>query len=346
MMSEPVSSAPRIALIIVNYNTPQDTVQCLESVFQLKHNAHLDIIIVDNGSKDDSVSIIGDYLANKKGTLLPLEENRGYAAGCNAGIRAAGHWLLASGNPQAAIHAVHRSLFTVRPFPAFYWLLNNDTILDPNALRALLTSAKAHPRVKIWGSSIYDLTQGPEEKESVTQRRNERKDKHRLQCAAGFRYLPVLSIPIPIKRSPEKFKGQTCVQDKRLAYISGVSMFVAADVFDKGLMDESYFLYYEELELVRLAGGREHIAWCPDSVVYHKGGAATGGADPNRGRGSYAAHYYGNRSALKYTWKYYKGYFPIVFVFRFIVKSVLFILYGEWRGFKPMVRGYGDFIKL
>ena len=150
---------------------------------------------------------------------------------------------------------------------------------------------------------------------------------------------------MPVKEEPTKKDEVLFVQSRRLDYISGVSMFVRADVFDEGMLDEKYFLYYEELELVRLAGGKGKLAWCPASVVYHTGGATTGGADPNRGRGSYAAHYYGNRSALRYTWKYHKMYFPLVFLFRLVAKSVLFIRYGEWGGFGPMLRAYWDFMR-
>ena len=236
-------------------------------------------------------------------TLLEAAENKGLAAGLNIGIK----------------HALkHHD-------PDYLWLLNNDSEVALDSLEALLHSVDKHPDRRIWGSTIYDL-----------------EDRNKLQCAGGFRYYPMLSIPVPLK--PVALPDAVYHPAPKMDYVSGISMFIPAGCFERfGSLDESYFLYYEELELVRQFGGKKYIAWCPASKIFHKGGGSTGGADPNRGKGSWAAHYYGNLSALKYTARYHPWYLPLVWIFRLIAKSILFFKYGDWRGFRPMLKAFWDF---
>jgi GT2 family glycosyltransferase len=55
---------PRVTIIIVNWNNPEDTFECIESVIQMDYNP-LDVLIVDNGSNDGSAKKILDHLMKK-----------------------------------------------------------------------------------------------------------------------------------------------------------------------------------------------------------------------------------------------------------------------------------------
>ena len=120
--------AEKAAIILVNWNGWQDTIACLDSCAGLDY-ADREIVVVDNGSKDDSVARIRE--AHPSVTLLETGANLGFAGGNNVGI-------------QAAIESGAR----------YVWLLNNDTTVEPRALSALVEAVSADPAAGIAGSKI------------------------------------------------------------------------------------------------------------------------------------------------------------------------------------------------
>jgi len=144
------STTPRVVCVLVNWNGWQDTIECLDSL-RLQDYPNLGVIVVDNGSSNDSSSRI--RAAHPWATLHQLPDNVGFAAGCNAGTRLA----YAQGAD-------------------FIWLLNNDTIAPPGTASAIVRTALAHPEagavgsilyyrhapaeVQAWGGGTIDLTSG------------------------------------------------------------------------------------------------------------------------------------------------------------------------------------------
>jgi GT2 family glycosyltransferase len=115
--------------IVLNWNRADDTIDCLTA---LKRSSYSDltVVVVDNGSTDDSVSRIN--VAHPDILLLKSQENLGFAGGNNIGIR----YALAHGAD-------------------YVWLLNNDTKADPEALSALAAKAKSDPRIGAVASICY-----------------------------------------------------------------------------------------------------------------------------------------------------------------------------------------------
>jgi len=69
---------PKVSIIILNWNGLQDTLECLESVFKLDY-PNFEIIVVDNGSTDDSVTVIRETYPQI--ILIENKENLGYTGG-------------------------------------------------------------------------------------------------------------------------------------------------------------------------------------------------------------------------------------------------------------------------
>lgn len=119
----------KVSIIILNWNGKQDTLECLKSVLQLEY-ANFEVIVVDNGSSDDSVEAISaaypDILVLETGT------NLGYAGGNNVGIR------------QAMEH--HADYILV---------LNNDTTVASDLLSAFINAVDTLPEGSILGAKIY-----------------------------------------------------------------------------------------------------------------------------------------------------------------------------------------------
>lgn len=106
----------RLSVVVVNWNSRDDTAACLESLAEQTHE-DLEVLVVDNGSKDDSVAMIRERFPWC--TVLPQGENLGFAEGCNRGIEAAsGEWVA---------------------------LLNNDAVADPEWAAALVAAVEEVP---------------------------------------------------------------------------------------------------------------------------------------------------------------------------------------------------------
>jgi GT2 family glycosyltransferase len=116
----------RVGIVILNLNGIDDTLECLESVQSQKYRDYK-ILLIDNGSKNNSVKILKKYQSNHKENteLVILPKNIGFTGGVNTGIE----WALKNGFDYVA-------------------LVNNDLILDKNWL-GILVGASDEPEVGI-----------------------------------------------------------------------------------------------------------------------------------------------------------------------------------------------------
>ncbi|MBW3637974.1 MAG: glycosyltransferase family 2 protein [Armatimonadetes bacterium] len=115
----------KVAIILVNWNGKSDTLECLESLrlsmAATQSAISPSVIVVDNGSRDDSVAAIRREFPHV--TVLETGENLGFTGGNNVGIR----------------HALDEEF-------DFLFLLNNDTIVQAGALDKLVEAAQNAPQ--------------------------------------------------------------------------------------------------------------------------------------------------------------------------------------------------------
>ena len=117
-------------ILILNWNGKKDTLECLASLAVAKKSPAFSTVVIDNGSTDDSVSVIRAAFPDIP--ILETGKNLGYAGGNNVGIR----WALEK---------------------SFEWilLLNNDTVISPDIVEKFSLAAKSKPEGKIFGAKIY-----------------------------------------------------------------------------------------------------------------------------------------------------------------------------------------------
>lgn len=126
-----MTEVPTVAIIILNWNNPTDTLACLRSVAALDYPAErLQVIVVDNGSTDDSAARI--RTAYPDVTLIETGANLGYAGGNNVGIR------------HALAHGAE-----------YIWLLNDDIIVAPDSLSQLIEVARQTSDAAFLGPKVY-----------------------------------------------------------------------------------------------------------------------------------------------------------------------------------------------
>lgn len=122
-------SWPKIAIIVLNWNGKQDTIACLESIEKLSY-PNFEVIIIDNGSEDDSVCAIRAQFSSY--ILVENDNNLGFAEGNNIGIR----------------KAMERGA-------NMFFLLNNDTIVATDILERFVETYRAYPEAGILGAKIF-----------------------------------------------------------------------------------------------------------------------------------------------------------------------------------------------
>ncbi len=120
---------PLIAIIVLNWNRCELTLQCLRSLDNLSYDSYR-TIVVDNGSQDGSVEAIKSQFPQVE--LVSLNENLGYARGNNKGLEAA---LMLD--------------------PDWIMFLNNDTEVAPDLLEALMEGLRRFTDGAVFGPKIY-----------------------------------------------------------------------------------------------------------------------------------------------------------------------------------------------
>lgn len=124
------NSRPLISIIILNWNGAADTLACLDSLAALTY-PNFNVVVVDNGSTDDSLARLRPYTAPYPLTLLETGRNLGYAGGNNVGTQ----------------HALDHGA-------DFVLVLNNDTTGAPDLLDRLLEAAQRTPDAGVFSARI------------------------------------------------------------------------------------------------------------------------------------------------------------------------------------------------
>jgi N-acetylglucosaminyl-diphospho-decaprenol L-rhamnosyltransferase len=243
-----------LLIVIVNYRTAGLTIDCLRSL-QAEVDAlpETRVVVVDNASGDDSVdrlvTSIGQHGWEGWARVQPLAHNGGFASGNNAAIRPA----LQGFDP-----------------PRYVLLLNPDTIVRPGALKALLSFLEDRPEVGIVGSRLEDPDGTP-------QRSAFRFPSILGELEGGMRFGIVSKLLAKWMVAPP-VPPETCQTD----WVAGASMMIRREVFDSiGLLDEVYFLYFEEVDFCLRAKKAGWGCWYePHSRVVHLVGQSSGVTDP------------------------------------------------------------------
>ncbi len=263
-----------LSLIIVNYNSEEDTRRCLESLSDVTTSGfRFTVVLVDNGSRSEFV------LPKKMGALevdvVRSEANLGFTGGNNLGIR---HAL----DTYNSDHIV---------------LLNNDTYVAADFLQQLYHHAQQHPEAGLVCPKIY-FGKGREYHASSY---TASEMGNVIWYAGGSIDWPNL---LAFHRGVDEVDRGHLDKLQRSDFATGCCVLIRREVLENiGLFDERFFLYLEDVDLSRRAqrAGFE-IGLCTAAKVWHLNAGSSGGA------GSPLHQYYQARNrilfALKHgTWK-------------------------------------------
>lgn len=229
-----------LSIIIVNYKSSNDISFCIESIikFEKRYNDY-EIIIVDNNSDDLGLKLLNEQYPFLK--IINADKNGGFAYGNNIGINYSnGDYVL---------------------------LLNPDTFIVDNSIEKLLNRIKTEESIGIIGPLILF----PDGRNQSFYLPKSYLNIWRLFCERFYLYRIFKNVPIlnSYYRTYMDYSKETFVDQ-----VSGAALLFRKSIIEKiGLLDENYFMYFEESDFC-LQAVRNNIKqlYYPKSKIVHKGG--------------------------------------------------------------------------
>lgn len=229
----------RLSIIIVNWNTRDLLACCLESVLAQQEDSltpdEMEVFVVDNASADGSAAMVAERFPWVRS--FANHENVGFARA----------------NNQALAQATGAGIL----------LLNPDAVLHPGALAALLDFLITHPRAGAIGARLLNA-------DGTLQ----------LSChpmlTPGREFWRLIFLDRLLPRATYPMRQWDTAAPRQVEAIKGACLLLRRQALDEvGWLDESYFMYTEEVDLCyRLSRAGWELWYEPTAVVTHFGGAS------------------------------------------------------------------------
>lgn len=228
----------KIAIILLNYNNYIDTIECIKSIKENtnKDNFDYEIIVVDNKSTNESLSKLKEVEGI---TLIEAEENAGFSAGNNVGIK-----------------------YAIENKSDYILLLNNDTVITENSIDKMYSELKKHDDIGIMSCRIMYFD-----------------DKELINCCGGkISYLKGTAV-IYNKGKKYKGNDKQeliytdfttgCCMLMKSELIQEIGL----------LPEEYFMYYEDVDFCAKVQKSGYKIGVCLNAVIYHKESAASGGGE-------------------------------------------------------------------
>jgi len=221
-----------LSIISINHKKPQQGILCMAALwknYQVEFEKNVfEFILVDNFSQDDSISILEkEIIKYKNFTLLENNSDAGFGAGNNFAVKKAkGEYIL---------------------------FLNDDTTIEDDGIRKMLTYIQDHPEIGVLGGRILNL------------------DGTDQPSTGKFYSLFTFTLFI-LGLQRFGFVDKNPSQIKEVDWIKGALFMIKKDVFEKvGRFDEKIWMYTEDMELCyRIKKAGLKCVYFHDITLKHK----------------------------------------------------------------------------
>lgn len=237
----------KLSIVIVSWNVSEDIVNCLRSIEGNRPRDDYEVIVVDNASTDGTADILKRDFSDSR--LTVNKENRGFSAANNQAIKVAkGQYVL---------------------------LLNPDTVVHAKALDSLISFLDANEEVGACGPSFLY------------------KDGTYIMPAGNPPTFRSLLHGKTVLRSTGIFRGHynklkmrdfDFQKQAEVKLLSGAAAMIRRSVLEEvDMMDESFFLYYEDTDLfLRISKAGWRMVYVPEAVITHIGGRSSAQLSGNK----------------------------------------------------------------
>ena len=222
--------SPKVSAVTVNWNSLNDTVECLNSLRKVDY-PNFEVIVVDNASADGSPEEIEKSFPEV--TLIKSEKNTGWGGGTNLGLR----------------HAMSNGA-------QYIWLLNNDLVVEPDALGKLVSTAEQIPGAALVSPILYYYS-------------TRSKIQH---CGSVFDWKNYV-----VRHFDDPKEAESVEEGDFWLWFTAILM--KREVAEKvGYFDEKYFIYYDDMDYAaRALKARCKHKLEPTARVYHRSHSADKG---------------------------------------------------------------------
>ncbi len=263
---------PKVSIILLNWNGWQDTIECLESIYQIDYSNYC-VVLVDNASEDNSIKKIKDYcegkleiksnyfdykITNKPFKIVEFTEKEIMNSELSEKpfIGTSNKELIIINNDKNHGFAKGNNIgidFVLKDLKSDYiLLLNNDTVVDKSFLDVLVNFGEENQKVGILGPMVCDYN-----------------EKNVIQSAGAL---------ICWKTGRIILLHENELDDGNLSnridvdYVEGCALLIKKELLtDLKLLREDYFSYWEETEFcVRVKKLNYDITCIPTAKIWHK----------------------------------------------------------------------------
>ena len=308
----------KVFIVILNYNSWQDTIECLHSLINVNYQNY-NIVIVDNDSTDASIKKIKQYMIEKKVghiffkspeesmsyknnisfvSLIQSSYNGGYGYGNNIGVK-----------------------YALSNEADYVLILNNDTIVDPNFLKPMVNICENDKKVGIVAGKILFY------------------DRQDIIWFNGGKFSPYTG-KVKHCNFKEKDIGQT--PPEHITFMTGCMMLISRKTIENvGFLNEEYFMYVEDLEFSqRVIKYGYRLAVTQNSRIWHKIGNSSGG------QLSCFSFYFRTRNKIKFIRDYVNFAFkPVAYFYTIIIDFLRLIKIRRFDLIKSHIKGIKDGFK-
>lgn len=265
---------PGVAIIIINYNGWEDTIECLESLYQINY-PNYDVIVIDNSSKDDSIQKIKEYADGKikmeskflkynpEGKPIKWIEYTREEAEAGGGkerelesspsnrklilIKNEKNYGFSEGTNIGIRYALERGA-------DYAFLLNNDTVVDAEFFNELIRVGEADEEIGILSPVIYYYH-----------------NPNMIQ-SGGRQKLNLYMGKLTATKLAKKEVNQEVIIDTEI--VSGAAMLIKRETLKEiGLFPTEYFLGWEDWDYcIKASRGGLKLVCAPKAKIWHKGG--------------------------------------------------------------------------
>ena len=224
----------QLSIVLVNYKTPKQLCECIDTIYKSYKEAD-DIIVIDNDSQDESIDLVRKTFPEVR--VVASRLNGGFAMAANWGFNLARHDTIL--------------------------LLNPDILVQNNAIQKLYDALHSDSSIGIVASKLLNF-------DGTLQYSCFRFHKF----MTPFYRRTVLGKWGPGKKELARFEMTDWDHnDQRdIDWALGGSLMIKREVLEKiGLMDDRYFLYFEDVDLCRTVWENGYrVVYVPDAIMMHE----------------------------------------------------------------------------
>jgi GT2 family glycosyltransferase len=274
-----------VAIITINYNLHKDTLECVQSILESR-DINFRVFLVDNGSRfEDFQELNKAFQSESRVEVCRMEKNKGYVGGVNFGMASASKY-----NPE------------------YYVIMNNDTVIDKDAISELVKTSRKHDDNAIVTGKVYYY-----DHPDVIQ-----------HTGVIFKDPRYLTTYYPGKN--EKDIGQ-CDEETERDSLDDVLWILPAKLLNEiGYYCNYYFLYAEQGDYAQTARRKGYkLIYTPHAKIWHKVSMTTGGGNA---RAQTVCYWRGKSAVIFFSRNLQKKYFLIT-IFRSLLKLAVKSVIGK-----------------